>query len=49
MKSKEENSDKKQAAREYVESQLNILKKHGTEVSLSSKREIIRKVARVSA
>jgi hypothetical protein len=47
MKSK--NSEKEQAAKKYVESQLDVLRKHGTEVSQSSKKAIIRQVSRASA
>jgi len=52
MKSKDQNDSKKQrAAKEYVESQLNILRKHGTEVSTDSRKykEIVRQVQRASA
>ncbi len=53
MKSKDENaSQKQQAAKEYVESQLNILRKHGAaEVSPSSRKykQIVRQVERASA
>lgn len=50
MKSKDQNDSKKQqAAKEYVESQLNVLRKHGTEVDSRKYKEIVRQVARASA
>jgi len=52
MKAKNENASQKQeAAKAYVESQLNILRKHGTEVSTDSRKykEIVRQVERASA
>jgi hypothetical protein len=44
-------SQKREAVKAYVDSQISILRKHGTEVSPSSRKykQIVRQVARASA